>query len=75
VGVPIPELDSSIGVASAGVVADIDIEGNADNLALAIDINISPCGAFVGIKECGSDIPGMTGLLQSLPVHPMVHAS
>jgi hypothetical protein len=73
VSVPIPELDSSIGVASAGVVTDIDIEGNADNLALAIDISL--CGKFVGIKECGSDIPGMTGLLQSLPVHPMAHAS
>jgi hypothetical protein len=59
--VPIPGLDYSIGIASAGVVADIDIEGNADNLTLAIDINL--CATIAGVKECGSDIPGMTGLL------------
>jgi LPXTG-motif cell wall-anchored protein len=30
-------------------------------LTLGIDVNL--CGTFVGIKKCGSDIPGMTGLL------------
>ena len=44
--IPVPGLDYSIGVASIGVVADVNISGNADNLTLGIDINL--CATVLG---------------------------
>jgi hypothetical protein len=56
--IPVPGLSIDFGIVSVGVVADVAIDGNADALALDIEMDGCVSATIITPKECGSDITG-----------------